>query len=564
MMDRKKQLPFLLLMMFAIVFTSIGAVDLGRTPPPPPTVKVQLLAFNDFHGALEPPSGSAGRVTVALPSTTVDAGGVEYLAAHVKTHAAENPNTLLLGGGDLIGASPLISALFHEESTIEAMNLMGMDFSTVGNHEFDKGYMELLRLQQGGAHPDGDADGDPYYGADFQYLSSNIFIDSTGKRLFPAYKVVNFNGVRVGLIASTYEATPTIVTPAGVAGLRFESEIAQINAAAKILKRMKVKTIVVLIHNGGAVPSTTLYNECAGLSGDILPILEGTDPEIDVFITGHTHGAYNCNINGRIVTGAMSNGRILTDIDLTISRKTGNVIQAQAANHIVTRTVAKDAAMSALVTKYKTLTAPIANQVVGSITANITRTAGANGESPLGDVIADAQLADTTAEGAVIAFMNPGGIRADLTYAQSAAGEGDGNVTYGEAFTVQPFYNYLTTIDLKGSDIKALLEQQFDNPSVGQMRVLQISNGFTYTWSASAAKGSKVSNMALGGVPIDLDATYRVTCNNFLASGGDNFTAFTAGTNLVYGRFDIDAFADYLADNSPVAPPAANRITAAP
>jgi 5'-nucleotidase len=178
-------------------------------------------------------------------------------------HAAENPNTLLLGGGDLIGASPLISALFHEESTIEAMNLMGMDFSTVGNHEFDKGYMELLRLQQGGAHPDGDADGDPYYGADFQYLSSNIFIDSTGKRLFPAYKVVNFNGVRVGLIASTYEATPSIVTPAGVAGLRFAPEIAQINAAAKILKRMKVKTMVVLIHNGGAVPGTTYYNDCA-------------------------------------------------------------------------------------------------------------------------------------------------------------------------------------------------------------------------------------------------------------------------------------------------------------
>lgn len=562
MMDRKKQLPFLLLMIFAIVFTSIGAVDLGRTPPPPPTVKVQLLAFNDFHGALEPPSGSAGRVATA--SGNVDAGGVEYLAAHVKTHAAENPNTLLLGGGDLIGASPLISALFHEESTIEAMNLMGMDFSVVGNHEFDKGYLELLRLQHGGEHPDGDADGDPYYGADFQYLSSNVYIDSTGKRLFPAYKVVNFNGVRVGLISSTYEATPTIVTPAGVAGLRFEPEIAQINAAAKILKRMKVKTMVVLIHNGGAVPGTTYYNDCAGLSGDILPILDGTDPEIDVFITGHTHGAYNCNINGRIVTGAMSNGRILTDIDLTISRKTGNVIQAQAANHIVTRTVAKDADMTALVTKYKTLTAPIANQVVGSITANITRTAGANGESPLGDVIADAQLADTAGESAVIAFMNPGGIRADLTYAQSAANEGDGNVTYGEAFTVQPFYNYLTTIDLTGADIKAVLEQQFDNPSAGQMRVLQISNGFTYTWSASQPKGSKVSNMALGGVPIDLDATYRVTCNNFLASGGDNFTAFTAGTNLVYGRFDIDAFADYLADNSPVAPPAANRITAVP
>ncbi len=561
MMDRKKQLPFLLLMMFAIVFTSIGAVDLGKTPPPPPTVKVQLLAFNDFHGTLEPPSGSAGRV--ATPSGNVDAGGVEFLATHVKNHAAENPNTLLLGGGDLIGASPLISALFHEESTIEAMNLMGMDFSSVGNHEFDKGFVELLRLQNGGSHPDGDADGDPYLGADFQYLSSNVYIDSTGKRLFPAYKIVNINGVRVGIIASTYELTPTIVTPAGVAGLEFKQEVAQINAAAKILKRMKVKTIVVLSHNGGNVPSTTYYNDCAGLSGDILPILDATDPEIDVFITGHTHGAYNCNINGRIVTGAMSNGRILTDIDLTISRKTGNVIQAQAANHIVTRTVAKDPEMKALIDKYRALTAPIANQVVGSITANITRTAGANGESPLGDVIADAQLADTTAEGAVIAFMNPGGIRADLTYAQSV-GEGDGNVTYGEAFTVQPFYNYLTTIDLKGSDIKAVLEQQFDNPSAGQMRVLQISNGFTYTWSASAPKGSKVSNMALNGVPIDLDATYRITCNNFLATGGDNFTAFTAGTNLVYGRFDIDAFVDYLGDHSPVAPPAADRITVVP
>lgn len=530
----------------------VGAVPSG-------TVDVQILALNDFHGNLEPPSGSSGRIG------SISAGGVEYLATHIKQLEALNPNTVVVSAGDLIGASPLLSALFHDEPTIEAFNQIGLDFNAVGNHEFDEGAAELLRMQEGGCHPvDGCLDGDPFDGAGFQFLAANVIRENNNKPLFPPYKVRSFAGAKVAFIGVVLEGTPTIVTPSGVAGLKFLDEADTVNALVSGLKAKRIKTIVVLIHEGG-FPSGG-YNECPGISGPIVDIVNRLDPEVDVVISGHTHQAYNCQINNKLVTSASSFGRLVTKVDLTIDRSTGQVTRMQADNRIVTRDVAKDSALTALMNKYLTIAAPLANRVIGSITADITRAATPAGESALGDVIADAQLAATAPAGfgnAVVAFMNPGGIRADLTYLQSGA-EGNGNVTYGEAFAVQPFGNSLVTMTLTGAQIKTLLEQQFDNPAVGQNRILQVSQGFSYTWSASAPAGGKVSNMAIQGVPVDLNATYRVTVNSFLADGGDNFVVLRQGTDRLGGEVDLDALVTYFGANSPVPPGPRDRITLAP
>ncbi|MGQ0680380.1 MAG: bifunctional metallophosphatase/5'-nucleotidase [Actinomycetota bacterium] len=549
------------------------------------TVDVQLLSLNDFHGALEPPAGSAGRIG------TVDAGGVEFLATHIKSLEAGVRHSRALSAGDLIGASPLLSALFHDEPTIEAMNLIGLDYNAVGNHEFDEGAEELVRMQEGGCHPvDGCVDGDPFAGADFEFLAANVLDQRPGKRqsklkellsrinpgigavqlgraentFFPPYAIENFDGVKIGIIGMTLEGTPSIVTPSGIAGLRFLDEADTVNRLVPELKRRGVETIVVLLHEGGL--PTGGFNECPGISGPIVDIVNRTDDEVDLFITGHTHTAYNCLIDGRPVTSAASNGRLVTDFDLTIDRVSREITTMKIDNKIVTRTVPKDGDQTSLLTKYKAIADPLANRVIGQITSDITRTATAAGETALGDVIADAQLAATAAAdqgGAVIAFKNPGGIRSDLTFASSSVGEGDGNVTYGEAFTVQPFGNNLVTITLTGAQIDSLLEQQFNNPVVGQNRILQVSDGFSYSWSASAAAGSKVdpSSIKLNGVTISPATSYRVTVNSFLADGGDNFSLLPMGTNRLGGVVDTDALEAYFVDNSPVPPGPANRIT---
>jgi 5'-nucleotidase len=548
----------------ALVLIMLSLAVISVTAAPPGTVAVQILAVNDFHGNLEPPAGSSGRIGA------IDAGGVEYLATHIDQLRATNPNTVVVSAGDLIGASPLISALFHDEPTIEAFNLIGLDFNAVGNHEFDEGIVELIRMQEGGCHPvDGCLVGDSFGGAQFQFLAANVVWDHNGKTVFPAYKMRSFAGAKVAFIGMTLEGTPSIVTPSGVAGLNFLDEAETVNALIPELKKKGIETVVVLIHEGGFQALPAPYDGCVGISGPIVDIVNNLDDAVDVVISGHTHSAYNCVINDKIVTSAASFGRIVTDIDLVISRATGEVMEMSAGNVIVTRTVPKHPLLTALVDKYRALTAPLANRVIGTITGDITRTINAAGESALGDVIADSQLAATAPEaegGAVIAFMNPGGIRTDFVYNQISGGEAPGEVTYGEAFNVQPFGNNLVTLTLTGAQIDTLLEQQFDNPTVGASRILQVSSGFTYSWSASAPVGSKVNpaSIQLNGVTLDPDASYRVTVNSFLADGGDNFFVLVQGTNRLGGEVDLDALTAYFAANSPVAPGAQNRITILP
>jgi len=554
---RKLLLPISILLVLALVLSGFSSV----AAKPNKIVSVQILALNDFHGNLEPPAGSSGRIG------TIDAGGVEFLATHIDQLRSENRNTVVVSAGDLIGASPLLSALFHDEPTIEAFNLIGLDYNAVGNHEFDEGVDELLRMQEGGCHPvDGCLDGDSFEGADFDFLAANVTYNDSGKTIFPAYKIENFQGVKVAFIGMTLEGTPSIVTPSGISHVSFADEADTVNALVSRLKQRQVETIIVLVHEGGAQVPSGGINECNGISGAIVDIVERTSDEVDLFITGHTHNAYNCVIDGRPVTSASSFGRLVTQINLDIDKFTGEPVQIQAENLIVTRDVTRAPALTSLIQKYSAISAPLANRVIGSVTATITRTANAAGESPLGDVIADAQLFATTAPelgGAQIAFMNPGGIRGDITYTASGS-EGDGNVTYGEAFTVQPFGNSLVTMTLTGQQIKDVLEQQFNNPAPGQMRILQVSEGFSYTWDMDAPVGSKISDMTLNGVPIDLNASYRVTVNSFLADGGDNFTALRQGTDRLGGALDLDALVDYFAANSPVAPGPVDRITVVP
>jgi len=561
---------------------------LAAQPPttPPRAVNVQLLAINDFHGNLQPPSGSSGRVgsaaddtacTNAGPATCVLAGGAAYLADDIKDLEATNPNTLVVAAGDSIGGSPLVSAAFHDEPTIEALNLLGLDVSAVGNHEFDEGVAELLRIQQGGCHPtDGCQTGHTYAGADFDYLAANVVDRTSGEPILPATSVKTVGGVKVGFIGLTLEGTPLIVSANGIQTVNFLDEATTINAATAALRSQGVKTIVVLLHEGGAQSAPfnpTTIDSCTGISGAIVDIVSNLDARVDMVISGHTHNAYNCLMPNSAgtpipVSSASSFGRLVTDIDLKINSKSGRPMSISVDNKIVLRDD-QDPAEAALVADYVARVAPIANRVVGQITASITRTADAEGESALGDVIADAQLAYTQTAGAQLAFMNPGGIRTDLVY-DSPLGT-LGSVTFGETFNVQPFNNLVVTQDMTGAQIKAVLEQQWaactpPGRASDATVILQVSAGFTYSYSLAQPCGSRISDMKLGGVAIDPAATYKVTANNFLADGGDSFPAFAVGTNRVFAPlFDVDALAAYLGGpTSPIPPGPQNRITKLP
>ncbi len=601
--------------------SALARVDAQAAAQAP--VSVQLLAINDYHGNIEPPGGTF----FGQP-----AGGAEYLATHIAALKAQNPNTIVVGAGDLIGASPLTSALFHDEPSIESLNEAGLQVTSIGNHEFDEGKNELLRMQNGGCHPmDGCQDGDPFEGADFDYLSANVEVlvtdaqraaytrslaaytkaraaynkavarykqrlrakraacrkstqsaackrkvtaprrftrnrptAPTAKPLFPATKVITTGGIKVGFIGMTLEGTPSIVTPSGVAGLRFLDEAATANRYAAELKKQGVNTIVVLIHEGGL--QTGGLSDCTGMSGAIIDIVNAMSSDIDVVVSGHTHTYYICTIGTKLVTSASSFGRAVTDIDLTVESTNGEVVTKSAVNTVVPRTIAKDAEETAIVQKYQRLAAPLANRVIGSIAGDITRTTTPAGESALGDVIADSQLAATrdAAKGsAVIAFMNPGGIRTDLLASQISGGEQAGQVTYSEAFTVQPFGNSLVTMTLTGQQIDTLLEQQWSGANTVAPRILQVSNGFTYTWDAAKPATDRVNlaDIRLNGQSLGATTAYRVTVNSFMAEGGDNFLVLRDGTSRLGGEVDLDALTAYFAASSPVAPGPRNRIT---
>lgn len=582
------------------VVGAMVATTPSQAAPNGPTMQIQLLSFNDFHGNLEPPAGSNGRLVSGhtlsggIPSdVTTTVGGAEYLATHLATAREGHPYSLTVAAGDLIGASPFLSAAFHDEPTIEALNAMKLDVSAVGNHEFDEGYAELQRMANGGCIDDGDGVNNQnscptgsFSGAAFDYLAANVKYAGTNRTILPAYAIKNIKGAKIGFIGMTLKDTPAIVTAAGVAGLEFTDEVATANALVPVLRAQGVKAIVVLIHQGGSPGQQTWYGPdnkpytvnptynaaCADgavlkSTSPILDIAARLDPQIDMVISGHTHQPYVCSVldpagQQRLVTSASSFGRLFTDTELTYDRRTQDIVRASvaSANMLVTRDVAKDTFQTNLIEKYHELVRPIASNVVGHVTQDVSKTGNLAGESQLGDLIADAQLADPSVvkDGKVpqIAFMNPGGIRADLAYSFSPYGEAAGDITFEEAFTVQPFNNYLVSMDLTGAQIRTILGQQWSGANAAAPRILQVNKELTYSYS-----GTTLGAVKVGGQQLVDTQTYRVVTNNFLQGGGDNFAGFTAGTNVYYGGLDITAFSAYLTANSPYTPGPLTRIT---
>ena len=562
----------------------------GTASAAPSDVRVQLLALNDFHGNLEADPANTIRIKSNDPSSAaVPAGGAARLAHELSEARTGHANTLTVSAGDLIGASPLTSGLFHDEPTIEAMNLMGLSLNAVGNHEFDEGPVELRRMQNGGCSPAGCYDGvdadsapDGFAGADFRFLAANVVEEATGDTLFPPYAIKRFGNIKVGFIGLTLEGTPEIVTAAAVAGLKFLDEADTINHYAEVLRREHgVRAIVVLLHQGGFQNGTATnpftVNDCLNFSGDVLDILNRSTDAVDLFITGHTHAAYNCRIDGRPVTSASSFGRVYTDIEATLSRATNDFKTISADNRIVRQKsptggeLPVDSGIAALVAHYKNLAAPIATQVIGRLSEAAPKGPASNypsGELPAGDLIADAQQASAAGAGtgSVAAFMNTGGVRGpDLGF---PAGE----ITYERAFTIQPFANILVTMKLTGAQIEELLKEQWCGAS--SARVLQPSASVHYTYDAAAAAAlvnhpcagaaSPVSGLQIGGAAVDPAATYTITVNNFLAGGGDSFPVLRQGTDRVFGAFDIDALVAYLEPTiagPPLPPVSYGRIT---
>ncbi|MDH2392720.1 bifunctional metallophosphatase/5'-nucleotidase [Streptomyces sp. HNM0663] len=579
------------------------------------TVDVQLLSFNDLHGHLEPPSGSSGAVKETQPDgtvTSVPAGGIEYLAASLREAREKNRYSVTAAAGDMVGASPLISGLFHDEPTIEALNKLDLDVAGVGNHEFDEGATELARLQKGGCHPvDGCfEEGKTFEGADFPYLAANVTNEKTGKPILKPYTVWKKGGVKIGFIGVTLEGTPDIVSANGIKGLKFHDEIETINKYARELDRQGVKSIVALIHEGGSPASSSYNYDCDspgagdGISGPIADIAKGITSKVDALVTGHTHQAYVCTIpdpagKPRLVTSAASYGRLYTETTLTYDRRTKDIVRTAvktdkwrqaklpkwlpwwwvqqhaqgknptAANHVVRRDQTPASDMTQLIKRWNELAVPIASRPQGHISADINGRGATTPEKPLGDLIADAQLeglAPADKGGAQLALMNPGGIRADLVH-KASGDEGDGVVTYGEAYTVQPFTNMMNVVDLTGAQLITALQQQVSGSNEESPKILQVSEGFTYTLdlTKSGADRIVVDSVKLNGEAIDPSKTYRVAMNEFLAGGGDGFTVFKEHTNKLVGVSDLEMFNAYLAAHSspeqPLDPPAGGRIT---
>ena len=554
--------------------------DARRGPAP---VRVNIIAFNDFHGALEPP-----RMAMTAPGprgteVRVPVGGVAYLASAVRRLRTANPNSVVVAAGDLISASPLVSAEFLDEPTVLAMNLIGLDYTSVGNHEFDRGRQELLRMQNGGCARYTSRQPcrlDRFPGARYRILAANVRTEN-GQTLLPGTALRSFGAgrrrVRVGFVGLTLRDTATLVTPTGIAGLRFEDEADTINSAARRLRAQGADAVVVLIHQG--LSTRVGYNDhsCAGVSGDLLPVLARLDRSVDVVVSGHTHHSYICDY-GRIdatrpflVTSAEKNGVILTNISLSIDPVRNRVV-AKSADNVLVQGEAytdrrgtvpltslypafpADPAVRALVARYAAAAAPIIARPIGRLGGSAMKQENAAGESSGGDLIADAFLAATSAPdrgGAQLAFTNQTSVRTDIIPAA------DGTVTFGQLFAMQPFGNNLVVMTMTGRQLRAALEQQFASGpnTVDSPIMLQPSRGFTYAFDLRRPEGQRIQDMRLNGQPMSDGASYRVAINSFLAAGGDSFTAFRQGTNPVGGVQDVDALEAYIAALGPNPPP---------
>jgi len=550
-----------------------------------PVMRISVLAFNDLHGNLEPPLLSI-REQVNQAPTAVPAGGIAYIASAIQQLKAQNPLHAVVSAGDMIGATPLISALFLDEPTIEAVNAIGIDFNAVGNHEFDKGVAELERMRRGGCAQFTRLKpclvNTAFPGANFEFLAANVKKENN-QTLFPAYGIKVFkrggHEVKVGFVGMTLQGTPLIVTPSGVKGVRFESEAQTANALVPILKAQGVSALVLVIHEGGTVQGGPNDPHCPGLTGDIIPILNQLDPAFDVVVSGHTHRAYACDYQKFnpakpfLLTSAGQYGTLLTHIELEVDALERKVTRKSAHNLIIQSEAFTNAAgvriattpglpqftphpeVARIVATYKAASAEQAARQIVRLPQSITRAGTPSGETALGNLIADAQWAATAPAdkgGSDFALMNPGGVRADLILPP-----GGGAVNYGQLFSIQPFGNTLTVKTFTGLLVQELLESQYRQ---NRPRVLYPSAQLTYQVDLKKPVGQRVSDIRIQGQTLQPHASYRVTMNSFLATGGDAFSVFNRGTDVVGGDLDVDALTEYLAKNPGLMPPTTDRI----
>jgi 5'-nucleotidase len=549
----------------ALAALALSACAAHIAPPNPPVaqapVEVQILAFNDFHGNLETPAP----VEVTDADGTkhkIVTGGVAHLAAALAGLRAGYPNTVTVSAGDTIGASPLVSANYLDEPTIDAMNLLGLEFNSVGNHEFDRGADELKRMQSGGCTkytrrvP---CAVEPFGGAHFRYLAANV-VQADGTTIFPATGLKRFQTsagpITIGFIGMTLKGTQNLVTPSGVKGLTFKGEAETANALVPKLKAQGADAIVLLIHQGGKTPKFTTGNTCDGLYGDILPVLPKLDPAITTVVSGHTHWAYVCRGTGRLLTSAGKYGYFVTDLRLEFDPTTHRLISQDAHNIIVGNGErGEDSAEKALVNRYGTAVAPIANRIIGRLTAPAPNSVE-DAESPAADLIADSMVAATRGREtgtAQLALVNATGVRVSLPV---------GDIKYADAFSMMPFGNNLVVMTLTGAQLKQAIEQQYAQPiraGLTKPAALATSAGFTYAVDLSKPAGNRVDEMRLNGRLTDPAAKYRIVVNNYLASGGDSLTAFTGGTDIAdTGIIDLDALVAWIAPGR--TPPQPNRV----
>jgi 5'-nucleotidase len=549
-------------------------------------VEVKIIAFNDFHGNLKPPQVSIPAPGPSGDLVRVPAGGVAYFASAIDSLKAQNPYHAVVSAGDMIGATPISSQLFLDEPTILAMNMIGIDFNAAGNHEFDRGREELLRIQNGGCEKFTRIEpcqiDRPFAGAKFGILTANTLTENGGT-LLPATGIKTFgtgpSAVKVGFIGLTLKDTPSLVSPGGIKGLRFADEAQTANALIPTLKAQGASAIIVLIHEGLFTQHALVDKDCSGINGRLMPILDALDPAVDIVVSGHTHAAYICDyarVNPAkpfLVTSAETRGVVVTDIDLTIDPLAKRIVAKRARNLIVQSPAYKSGRgdvpqqpafpkfeprpdLLALVDRYDKAARAVELRPVGTLGGPASRTKNAAGESIIGSIVADAQLAamrDHDKGSAQIALMNADGLRADVTP------DAEGRVTFGQLFALQPFSNTLVVRTLTGRQLRAVLEQQFDDPK--WIRVFSISKGFRFSYDLTRSVNQRVLDMTLDGVPINDDKSYRVVVNSFLAAGGDRFTGLVQGTGEVAGPVDLDMLVDYVAGGGAKTLPLLDRIT---
>ncbi len=540
----------------ALCLAACSSIAPPHTTAPTGPVKVQVLAINDFHGNLLPPAPFR-MPDPANPGQQVQVpvGGSEALATAVKQLRKDKANHIFVAAGDLIGGTPLLSALFFDEPTLESLTTMGLHVSAVGNHEFDRGADELLRRIRGGCAPkEGCRGPQPYKGVGFKYLAASTVDSRTGQTLLPAYHVQQFEGVPVGFIGLTLKGTPGLVMPEAVAGLRFDDEAETINRLVPELQAQGVQAIVVLIHEGG-YPSGG-HNECPGISGPIVDIVKRMHPAVDVVVTGHTHRAYNCRLEGKLVTSGDKFGSMVTEIELSLDRGSRDVLEAKAVNHLVRLDqYGKDPEQTQLLAAYQDKARPLIERAVGRLSKEVPHgKVDDAGNWPMGYIVADAHFAATRAAehgGALFALTNTGGVRAGLSFKDG------GRINFGDLFTAQPFNNQLVTLTLSGAELLELLEQQWRED--GQYYPLQPSQGFSYRWDAQRPRGQRVvpGSVLVQGEPLNPARDYRFTVNSFIATGGDGYQALKKGRDPRLGVQDIDALEAYVRSLPMLQPPAA-------